>query len=115
MIEEDSIGKVYDAHLVARLARYLTPYRVLVVVSVILLIIHSSCAVVGPYLTKLIIDHYLEPIDGIDAPADTWLPQDASTGIDIIALLYLVVLVCGFLTRHGTNPCHATHWPASYA
>lgn len=100
MIGEDSIGKVYDAHLVARLARYLTPYRVLVAVSVILLVAHSSCAVAGPYLTKLIIDHYLEPIDGVDDPIATWLPQDASTGIDIIALLYLVVLVCGFLTRH---------------
>lgn len=100
MIDEDSIGKIYDAHLVARLARYLRPYRALVVASVILLIIHSSCAVVGPYLTKLIIDHYLEPVNGIDTPIDTWLPQDASTGINVIALLYLVVLVSDFLTRH---------------
>tara|TARA_B100001123_G_scaffold451328_1_gene631348 strand:- start:26771 stop:28636 length:1866 start_codon:yes stop_codon:yes gene_type:complete len=100
MIDEDSIEKIYDTHLVARLASYLTPYRVLVVVSVILLIVHSSCAVAGPYLTKLIIDHYLEPVDEIDTPTDTWLPQDASTGIDMIALLYLVVLACGFLARH---------------
>ena len=101
MIEEDSIGKVYDARLTARLARYLKPYRLSVVVSVVLLIIHSAFAVAGPYLTKVVIDRYLKPTARAESPIDAWFPEDALSGLDTAALIYLGILIGGFLFRYG--------------
>lgn len=101
MIEEDSIGRMYDVRLAGRLAGYLKPYIAWATASVILLIIHSSLAVTGPYLTKIIIDHYLAPTNVTASPIDTWLPQDAFVGLNVVAGLYLAVLVCGFLIRYG--------------
>ena len=101
MIEEDSPGKVCDARLTARLGGYLKPYRSWIAVSVVLLIIHSIFAAAGPYLTKVVIDRYLEPTAESSSPIDHWLPQDAASGLDTAALIYLVILCGGFLARHG--------------
>ena len=101
MIEEDSIGRMYDVRLAGRLAGYLKPYTAWATASVVLLIIHSSLAVAGPYLTKIIIDHYLVPTNETASPIDTWLPQDAFVGLNVAAVLYLAILVCGSLIRYG--------------
>ena len=101
MIEEDSIGKVYDARLTARLAAYLKPYRLWVAVSVVLLILHSAFAVAGPYLTKVVIDRYLEPSAEAPSLIDDWLPADALSGLDTAAVIYLAILAAGFLFRYA--------------
>ena len=101
MIEEDSIGKVYDARLTARLAAYLKPYRLWVAVSVVLLVLHSAFAVAGPYLTKVVIDRYLEPSGEAPSLIDDWLPSDALSGLDTAAVIYLAILAAGFLFRYA--------------
>ena len=101
MIEEDSIGKVYDARLTARLAAYLKPYRLWVAVSVVLLMMHSAFAVAGPYLTKVVIDRYLEPSGEAPSLIDDWLPSDALSGLDTAAVIYLAILAAGFLFRYA--------------
>ena len=101
MIEEDSIGKVYDARLTARLAAYLKPYRFWVAVSVVLLVLHSAFAVAGPYLTKIVIDRYLEPSGAAPSLIDDWLPSDALSGLDTAAVIYLAILAAGFLFRYA--------------
>lgn len=80
--EEEVLGKAYDAHLTRRLLRYLSPYRWVVAVSVLLLLIVSGLQLVGPYLTKVAIDEHIRPgkLDGLGS----------------IAMLFLLVLLLQF-------------------
>ncbi len=98
-MEEERIGKLYDARLSARLLRYLRPYRGWVIVSVCVLIGHSLLAVVGPYLTKVAIDSYLSPQPEASSLLDDWLPDQQLEGLNAIALLYLATLITGFAFR----------------
>ena len=101
MIEKSSINKKHSLHLTRRLVNYLRPYRISVVVSVMLLAAYSCFAVAGPYLTKIIIDQYLQPVDQTTLQIDTWFSRDYPMGFDTIALIYLGILFLGFLIRYG--------------
>jgi ATP-binding cassette subfamily B multidrug efflux pump len=98
-MEEEALGKVYDSRLLRRLARYLRPYRRLVAFSVAMLMAHSLVQTVGPYLTKVAIDRYLNPKPG-HSPLDPYLSPDRFTGLSQIALLYLTALLLGFLFQY---------------
>ena len=98
-MEEETIAKVRDARLSARLLRYLRPYRWWVVVSACLLVAHSLLAVVGPYLTKVAIDRYLSPRPESSSLLDAWLPERALEGLNMVALLYLAALAAGLAFR----------------
>lgn len=54
--EEEALGKAYDGRLMKRLLAYLRPYRGKVVLAVLMLIAASGLALVGPWLTKEVID-----------------------------------------------------------
>ncbi len=54
--EEEALGKAYDARLMRRLVRYLSPYRWQVALAILVLMLASATQVVGPWLTQLIID-----------------------------------------------------------
>jgi ATP-binding cassette, subfamily B, multidrug efflux pump len=54
--EEEALGKAYDARLMRRLLRYLKPYRWPVVGAVTILMLGSAMAIVGPWVTQLVID-----------------------------------------------------------
>jgi ATP-binding cassette subfamily B protein len=54
--EEEALGKAYDARLMRRLLAYLRPYRPRVALAVVMLILASGLALVGPWLTKEAID-----------------------------------------------------------
>ena len=62
--EEDSPGKAYDGRLIRRMLAYLRPYRLAVAVAVLLLMLASGLAVVGPYLTKIALDDAIPNGDG---------------------------------------------------
>ena len=81
-LEEEVLGKAYDHRLARRLSRYLRPYLWTVAASVFLLLIVSALQLVGPYLTKLALDHYI--------------PEGDYPGLNRIALLFLLVLICQF-------------------
>ena len=97
-MEEELLGKAYDARLMRRLLTYLRPFKVPVAVSLVLLAAQSLTQVAGPLLTKLAIDHYLAPANPrAESPLDPWLAADVRTGLMQIAALYLAAIVLGFL------------------
>jgi len=55
-LEEEALGKAYDARLMRRLLGYLRPYRGRVLVAVLILVAASLLQVVGPWLTQQAID-----------------------------------------------------------
>jgi len=84
---ENLENKYYDWPLFKRILGYLRPYRGLVAVSLLLLLVVSMLGLAGPYLTKVAIDDYIR--------------IQQYEGLDRIALIYIVVLagafVCQFL------------------
>jgi ATP-binding cassette subfamily B protein len=54
--EEEVLGKAYDSRLMARLLKYLRPYRWQVAIALASILLKSFADVLGPYLTKVAID-----------------------------------------------------------
>ena len=82
--EEEALGKAYDARLMKRLMAYLHPYRGQVVLAVLMLIAASGLALVGPWLTKEVID--------------TAIPsKDFATVRRLSMFFFLALLLSGFL------------------
>ena len=101
-MEEEVLGKAYDSRLMRRLFTYLKPYRGIVAISLVLLLIDSLLQITGPLLTKLAVDRYLVPTNPKTIPLlDNWLSKDAVAGLTQIAGLYLGVVVLGFLFDFG--------------
>ena len=81
--DEEILGKAYDARLMARILRYLRPYWKLLAVAFIFLLLQTGTQLLGPYITKIAIDRYV-------------LAKDVH-GLDLMALAYLGVVLCGFV------------------
>ena len=95
-VEEEVLGKAYDARLMRRLFSYLRPYRLAVACSLGLLLLLSVLQVAGPLLTKLAVDRYLVPTHHRTV-LDPWLSPNPWTGLTQISLLFLLVLVLMFV------------------
>lgn len=80
--EEEVLGRAYDSRLMRRLLTYLKPYHWLVGLSVAILLLSSLAQLVGPYLTKIAIDQYINMGD--------------STGLLRIIFLFMGVVAAGF-------------------
>jgi len=101
-VEEEVLAKAYDARLMRRLLGYLRPYAGYIGLSLIFLVIYSGLQVCGPLLTKMAIDRYLAPVPNrIATPIDQYLSAEGRVGLTQISLLYLGVLVGGFLSAFG--------------
>jgi len=94
--EEEVLGKAYDSRLMARLLKYLRPYRWQVAIALVSILLKSFADVLGPYLTKVAIDRYLAP-KGAPSGLWSWLSPRAITGIAQIAAIYVGLLVFSFL------------------
>ncbi len=94
--EEEVLGKAYDSRLMARLLKYLRPYRSQVAVALVSILLKSFADVLGPYLTKVAIDRYLAPA-GASAGFWNWLSARPIIGIAQIAAIYVGLLVFSFL------------------
>jgi ATP-binding cassette subfamily B protein len=81
--EDEILGKAYDARLMARVLRYLRPYWKLLAVAFVFLMLQTATQLLGPYITKVAIDRYIASKD--------------LHGLDLMALAYLGVVVCGFI------------------
>jgi ATP-binding cassette subfamily B protein len=81
--EDEILGKAYDARLMARILRYLRPYWKLLAVAFTFLMLQTGTQLLGPYITKIAIDRYI-------ATGDV-------QGLDLMALAYLGVVICGFI------------------
>jgi len=98
--EEEVLGKAYDSRLMARLLKYLRPYRWQVAIALVSIFLKSFADVLGPYLTKVAIDRYLAPKGVATATSSgiwSWLSPNAVTGIAQIAAIYVGLLVFSFL------------------
>jgi ATP-binding cassette subfamily B protein len=98
--EEEILGKAYDSRLMARLLKYLRPYRWQVAISLVAIFLKSFADVLGPYLVKVAIDRYLAPKSVATATSSgiwSWLSPRAVTGIAQIASIYVGLLVFSFL------------------
>lgn len=83
--EDEIVGKAYDRRLLGRFLRYLAPYRVLAVASLLLLPLIAAAKLAQPWLLKIAIDGHI--VSGKMAG----LPQ--------LALWYFcLILADGFLT-----------------
>jgi len=102
-LEEEVLGKAYDSRLMRRLLRYMRPYRKVVAASLLLLLVDSILQIIGPLLTKLAVDRYLEPVRHAQVLPflDAWLSHNSFTGLTQIAVLYLAVVVLGFFFDFG--------------
>ena len=87
--EEEVLGKAYDSRLMARLLRYVRPYKLQVAVAIILLMVASGLAVVGPYLTKIALDEAI--------------PAGDTGHLGILAFLYIVAVVLVFALRYAQS------------
>jgi len=81
--EDEILGKAYDARLMARVLRYLRPYWKLLAVAFTFLMLQTGTQLLGPYITKIAIDRYIATKD--------------LHGLDLMALAYIGVVVCGFI------------------
>jgi ATP-binding cassette subfamily B protein len=54
--DEETLGKAYDARLARRLVAYVRPYGAIVAAAVVLLLAESLLQLVGPLLTRRVID-----------------------------------------------------------
>ena len=108
--DEDPVGKVYDAHLMRRLARYLRPYWVQATIASVAVILKSFCDVAGPIFVMVAIDRYLDPASGgadasralahwmaNNSPLGLILPQNPVAGITKLAFIYLATLITAYL------------------
>ncbi len=100
-MEEEVLGKAYDSQLMRRLLGYMRPYRALVAFSLVFLLAQSVLQVMGPLLTKIAVDRYLQHDTNVRLTLlDPLLPSDPWAGLARIGLLYLGVLlgtlVCEF-------------------
>ena len=82
MIDEDVVGKAYDARLMRRLLVYLRPYRAYALGALVAIIANSVLQLAQPYLMKLAIDRFI--------------PARDMAGVNQIALVYLGVIISGF-------------------
>jgi ATP-binding cassette subfamily B multidrug efflux pump len=111
LLEEEVLGKAYDARLIRRLLRYLGPYRPRAAGAVGLIVLSSLLELVGPLATAVALDLFIRPLGGEErlSAASLWLSQrlaasgvqlEPMRGLAIVAAVYLGALVLGFVVLY---------------
>jgi len=77
--EEEALGRAYDARLMRRLLRYVRPYAKLVIAALLLLLCEGALQLVGPFLTRHVID--------VAVPAGDTAFVLRAAGLFVLALL----------------------------
>ncbi len=95
--EEEVLGKAYDSRLMKRLLQYLRPYKWQTGIALGSILLKVGADVLGPYLTKVVIDRYLAPVPGGHTPLDRFLSSQALVGIAQVAAIGVVLLIFSFL------------------
>ena len=97
-MDEEILGKAYDGRLMRRLVGYLRPYRKAVALSLLLVLIASFFQVIGPLLTKMAVDRYLQPAPSrVPTPFDPYLSKDPWVGLAQLSAIYLLVVLGSFV------------------
>ena len=98
--EEEVLGKAYDSRLMKRLLTYLRPYKWQVAVALVSILIKAGADVLGPYLTKVVVDKYLAPAAGTHTAFDSFLSSKPLIGIAQIAAIGAGLLVFSFVLEY---------------
>jgi ATP-binding cassette subfamily B multidrug efflux pump len=98
--EEEVLGKAYDSRLMKRLLRYLRPYKWQVAIALSSILLKVGADVLGPYLTKVVIDRYLAPVPGSHTFLDRFLSSQPLVGIAQIAAIGVGLLIFSFLLEY---------------
>ena len=85
--EEDALSRTYDARLMRRLLKYLSPYKTLVAASLVLLMIEGALQLAGPIFTQQVID--------------VALPHRDTTAVLRITILFALTLIAQFFCSYG--------------
>jgi ATP-binding cassette subfamily B multidrug efflux pump len=86
MVDDDLLGKEYDARLMRRLLQYLKPYWMQVGVVFLATLVTAVTALSQPYLIKVAIDRHIA--------------VRSLEGLDRLAGLYLVILLAAFVAEY---------------
>lgn len=84
--EEDKLTTTYDGALMRRLLKYVRPIRGRMALAVVLLLVSSGLAVLGPILSKIAIDQHITNKD--------------VRGLTLICLAYLGMLLLGLAINY---------------
>ena len=84
--EEEALGKAYDARLMRRLLRYLRPYKWHVAGALLVLLLGSGIAIVGPWITQLVIDEAI--------------PNNDRDFLTVLVGAYVASIVLGFVLEY---------------
>jgi ATP-binding cassette subfamily B multidrug efflux pump len=98
--EEEVLGKAYDSRLMKRLLTYLRPYKWQVAISLISILLKAGADVLGPYLTKVVVDKYLAPVAGTQTPFDSFLSSKPLSGIAQVAAIGAGLLLFSFVLEY---------------
>ncbi|NJL28394.1 MAG: ABC transporter ATP-binding protein [Thermoanaerobaculia bacterium] len=103
----------YDTRLMRRLLSYVRPYRGMAVLAVALIVLSSLLQLVGPILTAVTLDVFVQPLsDSRKAVVSQWveallakagIAPDPASGITVLAFGYLVVLVSTFCVLYAQS------------
>jgi ATP-binding cassette subfamily B multidrug efflux pump len=85
--EEEALGKAYDARLMRRLLRYLRPHVGLVTIALVVLLLSAGMAIVGPWITQLVIDQAI--------------PNGDLDQLRLLALLFFGSVFLGFALQYA--------------
>lgn len=85
--EEEALGKAYDARLMRRLIGYLPPYKWHVALALLILLLGSGIAIVGPWITQVVIDEAI--------------PNDDTRYVGILAAAYMASIMLGALLQYA--------------
>lgn len=85
--EDEFLGKAYDGRLMRRLLAYVKPYRTLVFGALTLLCIEGGLQLVGPILTRRVID--------------VAIPMKDTSLVVQACMLFLATLIAQFLCSYG--------------
>ena len=80
-----------------RLLQYLRPYKWQTGIALGSILLKVGADVMGPYLTKVVIDRYLAPVPGAHTPLDRFLSSKPMVGIAQIAAIGVGLLFSFFL------------------
>src|SRR5712691_2127734 len=95
--EEEVLGKAYDSRLMKRLIEYLRPYKWQTGIALGSILLKVGADVLGPYLTKVVIDRYLAPVPGGHTLLDRFLSSRPLVGIAQVAAIGVGLLIFSFL------------------
>src|SRR5262245_17041161 len=85
-MDDDVLGKAYDARLMRRLLQYLRPYWRQVAVALAAIVAGGCASLAQPYLIKVAIDRYIA--------------ARSLAGLDSLAIVFFVVLIVGFAAEY---------------